>query len=125
MASRGPVVQVEGRAELVRTMREAGANLRDLNAANKAAAAVATSPAVAAAPRRTGRLASAGRPAGTRAAAIIRFATPYAAPIHWGWPGHNIEPNPFALEAARASEPEWTDVYHTAIDKILDGIKGV
>lgn len=123
-----PVVQVAGRDQLVKTMREAGANLKDLNAANKAAAEVATPPAVAAAPRVSGRLASTGRPAGTRAAALIRFggaAVPYAPVIHFGWQAHNIEPQPWAFQSAQSTEPQWTAVYEREIDKILDTIKGV
>ena len=123
-----PVVSVEGRAQLVRTMRDAGANLKDLNAANKAAAEVATPAAVAAAPRASGRMAGTGRPAGTRAAALIRFgsaAVPYAPVIHFGWSARNIEPQPFAYRAAQDTEPQWTAVYEREIEKILDTIKGV
>lgn len=121
------VVQVRGRAELVRTMRAAGADLRDLNAANRAAAEVVAPAAAAAAPRRTGRLAATGRPAGTRTQALIRFgsaALPYGPPIHFGWRARHIDPNPFAFEAAQRTEPQWTAVYTRAINQILATIKG-
>lgn len=123
-----PVVQVQGRAELVRTMRAAGADLRDLNAANREAAAVVVPAAAAASPRRTGRLAASGRPAGTRTQALVRFgstALPYGPPIHFGWHARNIAPNPFAFEAAQRTEPQWTVVYTRAIDDILATIRGV
>lgn len=123
-----PVVQVDGRTQLVASMRAAGVNLKDLNAANKAAAEVATPAAVSAAPAVSGRLAGTGRAAGTRAAALIRFgsaAVPYAPVIHFGWSGHNIEPQPWAFQAAQSTEPQWTAVYEQEIEKILDTIKGV
>lgn len=124
----GAVVEVRGRAELVRTMKAAGEDLKDLNRANKAAAEIVAPAAAANAPVRTGRLAASGRPAGTRTMALVRFggaAVPYGPPIHFGWPGHNIAPNPFAFQAAQATEPQWTDTYQKAIDDILDKIKGV
>jgi hypothetical protein len=76
---------------------------------------------------RTGRLAASARPGATRTQALIRFggaAVPYGPPVHFGWPAHNIEPNPFAFDAAQQTEPEWTEVYTKAIDDILDKIKG-
>jgi hypothetical protein len=122
-----PVVEVKGRAQLVRTMRAAGVDLRDLNAANRDAAAVVSPAAAAAAPRRTGRLAATGRPAGTRTMALVRFggaAVPYGPPIHFGWHARRIAPNPFVFEAAQRTEPQWTAVYGAAVEKILDQIKG-
>lgn len=123
----GPVVQVAGRDQLVKTMRAAGADMRDLNKANKAAAEIVAPAAAAGAPQRTGRLAASGRAAGTRREALVRFggaAVPYGPPIHWGWPAHNIEPQPFAFQAAQATEPQWTDTYLQAIDDILAKIEG-
>jgi hypothetical protein len=123
-----PVVQVEGRKELVASMKAAGVALTDLNKANLAAAQVVSPVAAGRAPRRSGRLAASGRPAGTRAAALIRFggaAVPYAGPVHFGWPGRNIAPQPFAVEAAHSTEPQWTEVYRAAVDDIIEKVKGV
>jgi hypothetical protein len=122
-----PVVEVVGRDQLVKTMKAAGVDIKDLNRANLAAAEIVAPAAAARAPSRTGRLAASGRPAGTRREAIVRFggsAVRYGPPIHFGWPGHNIKPNPFAFEAAQSTEPQWTGVYESAIDSILEQVKG-
>jgi hypothetical protein len=49
-------------------------------------------------PRLTGRMAGAHRAlpaAGKRVSLVID--TPYAAPIHWGWPGHGISRRPWVV----------------------------
>lgn len=123
-----PVVQIEGRRELVRTMRAAGADLRDLNAANLEAARVVAPESAARTPRRTGRLAGTVRAAGTRSMAAVRVgsrAVAYAGPILFGWPGHHIAPQPGAVDALADTEARWRPVYETAIGKILAKIKGV
>jgi hypothetical protein len=63
-----------------------------------AAAAQAISDAQAAAPRLSGRLAGAHRAlpaAGARVRLVVD--TPYAAVIHWGWPGHGIRRQPWLV----------------------------
>jgi hypothetical protein len=54
--------------------------------------------AAAAAPKATGRLAGAHRllPAAGRAIRIVAD-TPYAAVVHWGWPGHGIRRQPWLI----------------------------
>jgi hypothetical protein len=58
-------------------------------------------------PRLTGRMAGAHRAlpaAGKRVSLIID--TPYAAPIHWGWPGHGIGRRPWVVATwLRSSGP--------------------
>lgn len=123
-----PHIEVEGRAELVRTMRQAGVDLSDLNRANRAAAEIVAPESAARTPRRTGRLAATVRPAGTRTAAIVRVGSrsvPYAGPIIFGWTAHNIEPNPGPVEALEATESRWLPEYERAIDAILAKIKGM
>lgn len=126
--SRGPLVEVEGAAQLRRTLRRAGHDLTDLKASHAKAGQIAAAGGQARAPRITGRLASTVRASGTNTGAIIRagFAgVPYAGPIHWGWPGHNISPNPFLTEGAQATEPEWVAVYQAAVDAALNQVKGI
>lgn len=43
---------------------------------------------------------------------------PYAAPIHFGWPGHNIDPHPFLSEAALEGEPAVVRQYRVGIDNL-------
>lgn len=123
-----PIVVVEGRQELVRTMRAAGADLRDLNRANRAAADVVAPESAARTPRRTGTLAGTVRAAGTRTMAAVRVgsrAVPYAGPILFGWPGHHIEPQPGAVDALADTEDRWRPVYEQAVANIVAKIKGV
>jgi hypothetical protein len=56
----------------------------------------------AGAPRLTGRLAGAGRvEEGGPGRARLLVDTDYAAPIHWGWPAHNIRRRPWVTAAFR------------------------
>lgn len=122
---RTPVVQVDGLKELRKSLRQAGEDMTDLKQANREAAGTvesATQP-----PRRSGTLAGTLRSTGTVTAGIIRAgkkSVPYAGPIHWGWPARNIEPQPFLVDAAQATEPQWAAAYEAHIDRILNNIKG-
>ncbi|RAV33531.1 hypothetical protein [Corynebacterium heidelbergense] len=140
-------LRVRGGKRLRRTLRKAGVDLKRLKAANKAAAEIAKSAAVAATPvggpyKKAGR----GRPrTGGRLKATVRsFASqrsgqiragnasrvPYAAPVHWGWPrtkgvqGSGIRPNPWMSTAAKATEPAWLKEYERHVDAIIDSVKG-
>jgi hypothetical protein len=79
------------------------------------------------APRRSGALAATLRGSGTQAAAIVRAgrgSVPYAGPIHWGWPARHIPAQPWIYDAAQRSTEQWTGLYLTALEKIIDGIEG-
>lgn len=119
-----PVVRVEGADRLRATMRAAGVKLRDLSAVNRRTAAKVVQAAAPSAPRRTGVLAASVRPQGTQRVAAMRSTLVYAPPIHFGWPGHNIAPQPWLYDAAVATEPEWTGYYEDEVDKILNTIHG-
>lgn len=126
MAKR-PMVQVEGARQLRRTLREAGDDLEDLKAANQQAADIAASAARMEAPRRTGALASDIRASGTKTAGIIRAGRkrlPYAGVIHWGWPAHGIEPQPYLSEGAQNTEPIWVPLYEQMMEDALKKVKG-
>lgn len=124
----GALVEVRGARQLRTTLRKAGLDLSDLKAAHAQAGEIAAAGGKAQAPIRTGALASTIRSSGTNTGATIRagFArTPYANPIHWGWPGHNIKPNPFLSEGAQDTEPDWVAVYEAAVDEALNQVKGI
>lgn len=123
-----PLVEVEGARKLRATLAKAGRDLGDLKAAHADAGRIAETGARGRVPRLTGTLAGTIRSSGTKTAAIIRAgrsAVPYAGPIHWGWPGHNILANPFLTDGAQDTEHQWVDVYERAIDEALDQIKGI
>lgn len=120
-------IEVEGAAQLRRTLKAAGDDLGDLKAAHRAAAAVVAGAAARAAPKRTGRLAGNIRPAGTKTAAIIRSgsaAVPYANPIHWGWPAHNIAAALYISGPAKQTESTWVALYQTEVKRIIGKVKG-
>lgn len=118
-------VTVDGARELRRAMKAAGEDLRQLTAVHRRVGSIVTAAAAAQAPRRTGRLAGSVRPSATRTRARVavgRASVPYAGPIHWGWPARNIEANPFIADAARSTEPEWTRVYRSEVDALIEKV---
>lgn len=119
-------MRVEGGPALRASLRKAGQDLQDLKDVHKDAAELVV--AAARPPVKSGRLAASGRAAGTANAAIMRWggaSLRYAGPIHFGWAAHNIEPQPFGTEAARATEPVWTTLYEDKVNDVLKTIKGV
>lgn len=119
--------QVVGLRNLTTTLRRAGEDLADLKDANAAAATLVAGAARAAAPTRTGRLASTGR--GNRAVgrAQVIFGgarAVYAPVVHWGWPRRRIPARPFASQAAQRTEPQWVPIYENAVAAIVARIQG-
>lgn len=122
-----PLVKIDGLPKLRRALREAGQDVADLKDANAATAALVAGVAASRAPRRTGRLAASVR--GNRAAGKATIlaggaAVPYAGPIHWGWPAHGIEAQPFASSAAVDTESSWLPIYAAELQRIADRAGG-
>lgn len=92
----GPVVRVEGAAQLSRAFRNAGGSVRELSAAYRAIARELVPPAQRDAPHGpTGRLAATTRGLGQRTRAILAAGSsrvPYAGPIHFGNPSTKTYP---------------------------------
>lgn len=121
----GPVVKVEGMRRLRRELKRAGVDLSDLRDVNLQAAQTVAGAVLP--PRRTGRLAGSIRPGASRTAGVVRAGgarIPYAGPIHWGWPAHRIEAQPFLVDAAQRTEPTWVEQYMTELDRVLANIAG-
>lgn len=122
-----PAIRVEGLRQLKASMKRAGIDVQDLKDAHKAAAELVQRAAQPRAPRRSGRLAASMRSAGTQSAAIVRAGgarTPYAGPIHWGWPARHIVAQPWIAEAAEQTEPAWAHTYMAAIEAVVNAIEG-
>jgi hypothetical protein len=117
-------VRVQGLDTLASTMHKAGEALQNMDSAHSRAAAVIASAAAAAAPRRTGRLAGSVRAGRATGKGLVEVTAPYAGPIEWGWPSRNIDGTHFAMNAARATEPQWVKFYEDEISKAVDGVKG-
>ena len=120
--------EVEGGAQLRKTLRAAGDDLSDLKAAHGEAAQIVTGRARGTAPRRTGVLSASVRGSGTKTQAVVRAGgarVRYAGPIHWGWPARGIAAQPWIQEAAQDTEPVWIGRYEDAVDEALDKVKGI
>lgn len=122
-----PLVEVEGARRLRATLRRAGVDMGQLKEAHAGAARIVAAAAAASAPVRTGALAGTIRAAGTGTAGIVRAGyarTPYAGPIHWGWPARSITAAPFLVDAAADTETRWIAQYETAIAAIIRTVEG-
>src|SRR6516225_7563374 len=89
---------VTNAAAFDRALADMRHGLADLKAPLNDCAHQALVDAQAAAPRLTGRLAGAHRnlPAANNRVRLV-VDTPYAAVIHWGWPGHDIRRRPWLV----------------------------
>jgi hypothetical protein len=126
--SRGPVVTVEGARELRRSLARAGGDLGDMKEVHGEIANYVAVRAKSAAPRRSGRLASSTRGNRAQSTAVVRAggaSVPYAGVIHWGWARHSIEPQPFLVNTAHKTEPQWRLMYLRGVDKVLGRVKGM
>lgn len=122
-----PVVQVRGARELRRTLKAAGDDLGDLKAVHQAVGNMVVGVARGITPTRTGALAGSIRAQRLATGVGLRAGSgsiPYAGPIHWGWPAHNIAANPFLVNAAQSSESEWVALYESEVERILDRVEG-
>jgi hypothetical protein len=121
-------VQVKGGARLRSTLRKAGADLGDLKDANQKVGQFIAQESTPIAPRgKTGRLAGSVRSARQVGRARVlagNAAVPYAGVIHFGWPAHNIAPQPWIQTTAVATEPTWLPIYEADVQDICDSVKG-
>ena len=116
-----PEIKVEGADQLRKQLRAIDKGTEDLKAAHKAGAEIVL--AGAHPPRRTGALAASGRAAGQAGQGVVRWgkaSVPYAPVIHFGWPGHNISPQPWAYDAVESKRAAVLEVYSKAVNRLID-----
>jgi hypothetical protein len=109
-------------------MTKAGIDLQDLVAANAQVSAYVAGRAATLAPHKSGRLAGSVRGNKAKAQAVVRVggaSVRYAGPIHWGWPARHIAAQPFAVNAAHDTEPQWVQMYLVAVQHAIDKVKGI
>lgn len=73
-------------------------------------------------PVQTGDLRGTVRPGGRKDEGRVYAGTasvPYAGVIHFGWPAHGIEPNPFLYRALDRRRREVVDRYEKAVSKLI------
>lgn len=122
-------IHVEGLKELRRSLRRlADSDLKnELKDAHRAVADVIVRHALPLVPVRTGRLKASVRALASQRssrAAVGGARLPYAPPIHWGWPRHNIERRPFLVEALdEAQRGDGIDIYTERVERLLDKVR--
>lgn len=105
--STGSTVRIEGLAKFHRELKQFDPALpKELKQISKSAADLVADTSRINVPVREGTLQRAIKAAATAKGAEVRVKLIYAPPIHFGWPGHNIEPQPFVYDAVdeRADE---------------------
>jgi hypothetical protein len=115
-------VEVEGAKELRKALKRMDGRLDDLKDTHKAAAEIVAAAARPLVPVRTGALLSSLRTDRRASGASVlagRSRIPYAGVIHFGWPGHNIEPQPFLYEALDARREEVAEAYDRKIGELV------
>ena len=96
--------------------------LDDLKDVHASAAELVASAARPLAPVRSGVLMDSIRTDRRAAGASVlagRSRIPYAGVIHFGWPGHNIEPQPFLYEALDSRREEVAEQYEKAVADLV------
>lgn len=120
-------VRIDGLRTLQRQLKAAGLDLQDLKDAHTRVVDVVLADAERLVPRRTGRLAATIRGSATPSYSIVRAgraAVPYAAPIHWGWRAHNIQQQPYLLDAIEKNRDEVTGIMLHKLQQVIDTIEG-
>lgn len=115
-------VRVNGLRETVRSLEKFGVQASDLKAAFKRIGSFITDDARSLAPVKTGRLAASIRPSNTKNKSIIRAGgarIPYAGVIHYGWPGHGIEANPFMTDAIDKNEAKVKEMMEDELNRLI------
>jgi hypothetical protein len=118
-------LQVTGAKAMRAALKAAGDDLSDLKDTYGSVAAMVAAEASSRAPRRSGRLAGSIKPNRAAGKAVVNLGgakIPYTGPIHWGWPARNIAPNPFASEAAVATEDRWVELFRVGVQATLDKV---
>lgn len=115
-------VRVDGARELRRELRALDDGISDLKAVHAESARVVEQRAVQIVPRRSGVLAGSIRSTGQAAGGVVRSgraSVPYAGVIHFGWPAHNIGPQPFLYDALDERRDEVIGLYEQRVNDLI------
>ena len=123
MPGAGNKVTIDGLAPLVKRLRALDKGLVvEVKALNRAAAERVATRARSLAPFDTGTLAGTIKPGGTVRSGYVQVGSarvPYAQPIHFGWPAHNIEAQPFLWDALDEEQDTVTREYARGLDALI------
>lgn len=122
MGQTAPTVQVQGARELRKALKATDDRLDDLKDLHQRAAEPVASEARALVPVLGGDLKDTIRQDRRAAGAAViagRRAVPYAGVIHFGWPAHGIEPDPFLYDAADHRADDVRKAYVDGVNDLL------
>ena len=114
-------IRVEGADELRKSFSRFADGTENLKRVHADAAKVVEKEAKPRARKRSGKMSNSVRSTGQARQAVVRagFAsTPWVPVQHFGWPGHNISPNPFLYEALDSRADEVVKAYEDGIMKM-------
>lgn len=122
MAAAKPAVHVRGLKELRRAVAKLDEGVHDLTEVGRSAAEIVLGEARTLVPRESGDLGRSMRTwarSGRSAVAAGKRAVPYAGVIHFGWPAHNIKPQPFLYKALDRRHDEVVAVYEERMAELV------
>lgn len=119
----GGQLEIEGLRDVQKAMRNFSDDSRnDMKETHRKAGQIVVDGAARLVPVRSGALLASLRSAPTQRQGRVRVgsaAVPYAGPIHFGWPGRNIQPNPFIYEVLDGRRQEVYALYAERISQLI------
>lgn len=113
-------IRIEGLREFTSDLRSVDRRLpREIRSLNKDAADKVATEARKRAPRRTGRLAGSIRSGATQRHAYVKTNLIYGPVIEFGWPGHNIEPQPYIYAAIGSTRDDVMEAYAEGLEDLM------
>lgn len=117
----GPVrIRVTGLRKTMRDLERAGADATDMKELIHDLGQIVVNAATV--PSMTGNLAGTVRAGRGKTKAVVRAGgarAPYAGVIHYGWPAHNIAPQPYLVDALQRERGAVVEALNEGIEDIL------
>ena len=113
-------VRIEGLGKSMRALSKAGADSQDMKDLMHTLGMLVVN--AASPPRQSGALAGSMRAGRGKTKAVVRAGgakAPYAGVIHYGWPAHNIEAQPFITQALQSQQNSIFNALNDGIGDIL------
>jgi len=113
-------VRIDGLRKLNKAFRDAEVNAQDQKDLMHSLGQIVVRAANV--PAESGVLSTTVRAGRGKTKAVVRAGgakAPYAGVVHYGWPAHNIAPNPFLLNALDSSTTEIVDALSDGIGDVL------
>lgn len=115
-------LRITGLRDTLRALENAGAESDDLKELMTTVAGLVAAAGRPLARHQSGAMANSIRPGTTKSKAIVRAgsaAVPYAGVQHYGWPAHNISPNPFLTDAIAKTTPQILANFDDGLTELL------